>query len=412
MSFTAIVKKYGRDIFPKIDFHSKNILLKIEKCRTPELGGHIFICEDCKTILSLNNSCSNRNCPVCQGNKRKRWIEKQCESLIKVPYFHVVFTVPDVLNRLFRENQKECYNLLFATAWETLKTFFENDKSLVGKGGMLCILHTWGQTLSFHPHLHCLVPAAGLNQAGEFKLLRGKNKFLFNVKSLGEVFRAKFAAGLTALHKKNVLILPDLTRKLMFWKNWIVYSQRPFSTPENVVRYIGMYSHRVALSENRIIEEKDGNVSFFYKDYKDEGKKKIMTLTGEEFLRRFSMHILPYKLMKIRYFGQLNNRHKKHFIKVAEKAVGLYCSKSDFPENRIDENQLDFDLDDEPISKKNSVCCPNCKSFNFRKLASFAMLKNFKELVLIDIEKSQIYYNTRDGPQKSSSFILIPEKSL
>lgn len=411
MKFTDIIKKYEPGISQKIGFHSHSILEKIQKCRTPELGGHLYVCEDCGSLHMLNNSCGNRNCPVCQGNKRKRWIEKQCDSLVNVPYFHVVFTVPDVLNSLFLKQQKECYNLLFHAAWDTLKTFFENDRALAGRGGMLCILHTWGQTLSFHPHLHCLVPAAGIGCAGEFKLVRGREKFLFDVKNMSRVFRAKFAAGLTLLQKSEKIYLPEITRNLMFKKQWVVYAQRPFSVPENVVRYIGMYSHRVAISEKRIIGDKDGMISFLYKDYRDEGKQKTMQLAGEEFLRRFAMHILPRKLMKIRYFGQLNNRCKKHFLHAARESVGLYRLENEDPEAENSEIDLDSDLDDEPIVRKNVPACPHCKSLNMRKIASFACLRNFKELVKLDFETSTIVYKTRDGPQTGNLLIPNPIKN-
>jgi len=396
----------------KINFHSQSIFEKIQKCRTPELGGHMYVCEDCGSLHVLNNSCGNRNCPVCQGNKRKRWIERQCDSLVNVPYFHVVFTVPDLLNGLFLKHQKECYNLLFHSAWDTLRVFFENDRALAGRGGMLCILHTWGQTLSFHPHIHCLVPAAGISSKGEFKLVRGKDKFLFNVKNMSRVFRAKFAAGLTLLQKKEEISLSGITRGLMFKKQWVVYAQRPFSVPENVVRYIGMYSHRVAISENRIIGDTDGVISFYYKDYRDDAKRKIMQLPGEEFLRRFALHILPHRLVKIRYFGQLNNRMKKHFLLAAKETVGLYrveneeagCEKSEF--------DFDLDLDDEPIRRKNTPVCPHCKSLNMTKIAHFGCLHNFKELVSFDLGGKKVVYNSRDGPQVGNLLMTVSGKSL
>jgi hypothetical protein len=189
--------------------------------------------------------------------------------------------------------------------------------------------------------------------------------------------------------------------------------QRPFSVPENVVRYIGMYSHRVAISEKRIIDDKDGIISFLYKDYRDQGKQKTMQLPGEEFLRRFAMHILPRKLMKIRYFGQLNNRRKKHFLRAAEETVGLYRVENAEPENENSENEidLDFELDDEPIVRKNVPACPHCKSLNMRKIASFACLPNFKELVKLDFETRTIVYKTRDGPQTGNLLISVPKKS-
>jgi hypothetical protein len=405
MAFEEIIKKYKNDVFPKIGFHQQNILRKIEKCRTPELGGHLYVCDECNSTLMLHNSCSNRNCPVCQGNKRKKWIEKQCENLVNVPYFHVVFTVPDILNNIFIKYQEDFYNILFHSAWETLKLFFKKDKSLSGKGGMLCILHTWGQNLSFHPHLHCLVPAAGISENGDLKLIRGKDKFLFNVKNLGKVFRAKFAEKITKLEKQTNFIFPPIIRKLMFEKNWVVYAQKPFSTPENVVRYIGMYSHRVAISANRILEEKNGEVKFNYKDYKDGGTIKIATLKSEEFLRRFAMHILPFKFMKIRYFGYFNNRCKKEFLQKAKDSVGLYINHE---ETNTDTNEnseilnLDYELDDQEIvEKKHSHDCKNCNKGKLNKFISFSKEQFRAGLLVIDCKTGEILYKSRDGPSEN-----------
>jgi hypothetical protein len=196
----------------------------------------------------------------------------------------------------------------------------------------------------------------------------------------------------------------------MFKKQWVVYAQRPFSVPENVVRYIGMYSHRVAISENRIIGDSDGVISFYYKDYRDEGKQKTMQLPGEEFLRRFAMHILPRRLVKIRYFGQLNNRQKKHFLLAAKETVGLYRAENE--EAECEKSEFDLDLDDEPIRRKNVPACPHCKSLNMTKIAYFGCLHNFKELVNFDIGGKKVVYNSRDGPQFGNLLMTVSRKSL
>ena len=421
MIFSNIIKNNKSTVFPKLGFHQQNILSKIEKCRTEELGGHLYICEQCDTVHLLNNSCSNRNCPVCQGNKRKRWIDKQCQNLVNVPYYHVVFTIPEVLNSICLRNQRECYNILYHSAWNTLKLFFKSDTSLSGNGGMLCILHTWGQNLSYHPHLHCLVPGGGISENGNFKVVKGSDKFLFNVKNMAKVFRAKFAEELTKLHNQGTIVIQPIIRNLMFKKNWVVFAQRPFSTPENVVRYIGMYSHRVAISENRIIDEKDGYVSFFYKDYRDNGAKKIMKLPAEEFLRRFSMHIIPHRFMKIRYFGILNNRNIKKFVQSAEKSVGKYANLkiedlSQTPDVQLKPNteanvqirvasdnseiaELDYGLDDEKILlKKNVISCSICKTGKLRKIASFCATEIKSGILVVNINTSEILFDSRADP--------------
>ncbi len=432
MIFSQIIKNHKHEVFPKIGFHKQNILSKIEKCRTPELGGHLYVCDECQSVHLLNNSCSNRNCPVCQGNKRKQWIEKQCNNLINAPYFHVVFTVPDVLNSLFLKHQVDCYNALYHSVWNTLKEFFENDEALSGKGGMLCILHTWGQNLAFHPHLHCLVPAAGIGNDGLFKLVKGRDKFLFDVKNMGKVFRAKFAEEMTALEKSGILKFSGLIRKQAFTKNWVVYCQRPFSTPENVVRYIGMYSHRVAISENRILNDKDGIITFKYKDYKNGGKQEVMPLRSDEFLRRFSMHILPRKFMKIRYYGLLNNRCKKDFILKAKDAVGLYSENKAVEtttqtpksaegifieandilpvtdENQYDINDLDYGLDDEPITEKKTVIiCPACKKGLLRKLTPITASDFETGIIVVNFKTGEIIFRSRDGPVTGDFKVIL-----
>jgi len=431
MKISEIIKNHKSDVFPKIGYHKQHILSTIEKCRTPELGGHLYICEECQSVHLLNNSCSNRNCPVCQGNKRKQWIDKQCSNLINAPYFHVVFTVPDVLNELFLHHQVDCYNALYHSVWGTLKLFFAGDENLKGKGGMLCILHTWGQNLAFHPHLHCLVPAAGISADGEFKLVKGRDKFLFNVKGMSEVFRAKFAEEMTALEKSGKLKFSGLLRKQAFAKNWVVFAQRPFSTPENVVRYIGMYSHRVAISENRISDDKDGKISFWYKDYKDGGKKKIIELPSDEFLRRFSMHILPKKFMKIRYYGLFNNRCKKDFIHKAKAVVGLYSENKDAKATQTPKiaeelsiaandilpvtddsqeyiNELDYGLDDEPVTeKKTMIICPVCKTGKLIRLAPISVVDFESGIIVVNTKTGEIVFRTRDGPVTDNFKVIL-----
>ncbi len=405
MSFNQIISQYKTDVFPLLTSEQQKIFSVIEKCRTPLLGSHLYRCDTCNSVYLLSNSCSNRNCPVCQGNKRYRWIRKQCNNLLNVPYFHVVFTVPDVLNPLFLRYPVFCYNALYHASWNTLRLFFINDKVLAGKGGMFCMLHTWGQTLTLHPHLHCLVPAAGIGTDGQFKLLKGKNKFLFRVKALGKVFRAKFAEELTRMEKDNLLKVPILIRKLMFEKSWVVYVQRPFSTPENVVRYIGMYSHRVAISENRIIDHADGNISFSYKDYKNNAEKKIMQLSSVEFLRRFALHILPRKFMKIRYYGQLNNRNIKHFLELGEKAVGRYAINQIPHTNKSRESQQNLlaqkdELDDIfTITKSaNHLQCPLCKTGKLIRMAYFSAMDLINGVIVINTLTAEMVYHSRDGP--------------
>lgn len=413
MIFADIIAAHKTELLGKLSLHQQRVLSKIEVCRTAALGAHLYRCQNCESVHLLHNSCSNRNCPICGGSKRRQWIQKQCDNLVNVPYYHVVFTVPDVLNALFIKQQSDCYNVLFQAAWQTLRLFFANDKQLQGKGGMLCILHTWGQNLAFHPHLHCLVPAAGIGNDGELKLVRGGKQFLFNVKAMAKVFRAKFAEKLTALEKSDQLIIPEIIRKQMFAKRWVVFAQRPFSTPQNVVRYIGMYSHRVAISQNRISHYSNGTVSFGYKDYKDGAKLKTMSLEGQEFLRRFAMHILPYRFMKIRYFGLLNNRCKRQFLQTTNKILGAYIQADDvrqMPTDNREDNSLQTDtleeLDDEMCQvPKSTLVCPKCKSKNMLRILSLSPQQCRHGFMAIDTH-GQILFDARAGPSLDSALII------
>lgn len=257
----------------------------IRRCRTAALGGHVDACDGCGNISISYNSCRNRHCPKCQGHKREEWTEKISQNLLPVPYFHVVFTLPDVLNSLAIYEPKAVYDALFAASWQTLNDFGGNKGVQMG---MISILHTWGQTLSLHPHVHCIVPGGGVNGAGEWQNIRCDGKFLFSVKAMSKVFRAKYVAILSQrLHLSKEL------RASMFAKSWVVYAKRPFGSPKSVVEYLGRYTHKIAISNHRIQAIDKQTVSFLYKDYKQNGQKKTMTLSHCEFVRRFSLHILP-----------------------------------------------------------------------------------------------------------------------
>jgi len=279
----------------------------IMRCRTADLGHHLDSCTTCGAMRISYNSCRNRHCPKCQGKNREDWIQKREKELLPVPYFHVVFTIPDLLNPLALYKPNEVYGTLFETAWDTLKTFGYDSKHLGASTGMIAILHTWGQTLTLHPHLHCIVPGGGLTRKGNWKAARSNGKFLFPVKALSNVFRAKFVESL-----KNKI--PDMDKGLindLFKKRWVVYAKRPFGNPQSVLEYLGRYTHKIAISNHRITDIQKNTVSFTYKDYRKGGQKKEMTLDSMEFIRRFSMHILPKKFVKIRHYGILSSTNKK-----------------------------------------------------------------------------------------------------
>ncbi len=280
----------------------------VRRCRTAALGSHVDGCKACGHLRISYNSCRNRHCPTCQGSDREQWIAARRAELLPVPYFHMVFTLPDTLNRLCMYQPVVVYGLLFKTAWSVINSFGHDHKWLGAQTGMVSILHTWGQTMSLHPHLHCIVPGGGLSAKGIWKTARSDGKYLFNVKAMSQVFRGRFIAGL-----KEALPL-EMSRELLsalYKNNWVIYAKKPFSGAQNVVEYLGRYTHKIAISNHRITTIAEGKVSFSYKDYKHGGVKKEMELEGMEFIRRFSQHILPKGFVRIRHYGILSSTSKQ-----------------------------------------------------------------------------------------------------
>ena len=299
-------------------------LFALKKCRTSALGGHIDACDECGNISISYNSCRNRHCPKCQGKNREQWIENRETELLPVPYFHVVFTLPDVLNKTALHEPKMLYDILFESAWETLQTFGKNKNLQMG---MIAVLHTWGQNLSLHPHLHCIVPGGGVDESGAWKNLRSDGKFLFPVKALSKVFRAKFCEKLKANLKdkfnENQENEYEKIRQSLWEKPWVVYAKKPFGSPKSVVEYLGRYTHKIAISNGRIRGIDDKTVTFDYKDYRQKGIKKQMVLSHAEFIRRFTMHILPKRFVKIRHYGFLSSTWKRIKLKNLQQKLGI-----------------------------------------------------------------------------------------
>ena len=288
-------------------------------CRTQQLGGHIDKCTHpgCGQVHLSYNSCRNRHCPKCQGNKREEWIRARESELLSVPYYHVVFTLPRELNRLCLYRPKRMYSLLFKTAWSVMQGFAANPTFLGAKSGMVAILHTWGQNLSLHPHLHCIVPGGGISPSGKWKAAKGKNKYLFPVKAMSKVFRARYTEGL----RKHGIDDPMLF-KALFSKPWVVYCKQPFFGPSQVVEYLGRYTHKIAMGNHRIRNIENGSVTFMAKDYRYGGKTHPVTLTDQEFIRRFCLHILPKGFTRIRHYGMLSSALKNKIVPVLQKQLG------------------------------------------------------------------------------------------
>ena len=297
----------------------------IQKCRTADLGAHIDACNSCGCVDISYNSCRNRHCPKCQTLAKERWIDNQKHNLLNVRYFHVVFTVPDILRPVIYQNQSKLYALLFRAVAETLQELATDKKYLGATLGFTSILHTWGQNLNFHPHIHCIIPAGGLSSAG--KWVYSRKKFFMPVRVLSRKFRGKFlhylkTENLMFFGKQSYLGEPKHFLNLIdscYSKQWVVYCKPPFKSAASVVEYLGRYTHRIAISNSRIINVDGGQVSFKWRDYRDNNQWKIMTISAKEFIRRFLMHVLPFRFMKIRHYGLLANRDKTKKITLCKQ---------------------------------------------------------------------------------------------
>jgi len=290
----------------------------ILRCHTAAMGGHVFHCDHCGSDRISYNSCRNRHCPSCQAMARARWVEERTRELLPVPYFHVVFTVPRQLNPFALRNKEAFYNILFAAASQTIRDLAKDDKRLGAEPGAIAVLHTWGQALMDHPHLHVILPAGGLD---DDRWVACKNpKFLFPVKAMSALFRGKFLDAFKAaiadgeIQRHGMLAeFAEKPRRLkvlidgLYKSPWVVYAKPPFGGPAAVVKYLGRYTHRIAISNSRLVSLTDTHVSFQWKDYAHGNRSRIMTLTIEEFIRRFLLHVLPQGFVRIRYFGFLAN---------------------------------------------------------------------------------------------------------
>lgn len=280
----------------------------IQHCRTSKLGAHIDTCDECGFEKISYNSCRNRHCPKCQTLAKEQWIEKQNQYLLNAQYFHVVFTLPEELNSRMLNNQKTAYGLFFKAVSETLLELCADKKHLGATPGITAVLHTWGQNLMYHPHIHCIVTGGGLTK--ELKWQPSRKNFFLSVKILSRKLRGKFLA---LLMQENLAPNPILRQK-----EWVVYCKPPFKSPTKVIEYLARYTHRVAISNNRLIDLRDGKVTFSWCDYRD-GKKKTMIVSALEFIRRFLLHILPSGLRKIRHYGILAARNKAKRISLCRK---------------------------------------------------------------------------------------------
>lgn len=303
----------------------QKVLNALVDCRTPEMGGSAMVCTDCGSVHYVLHSCRNRHCPRCQGIDKELWIEARKQELLSVKYFHVVFTVPHILLELFRFNRKVMYNLLFEISWEVLCSFASDPKQLGAKLGAIAILHTWDQQIRYHPHIHFIVPAGGLDQNNNWVASKQNGDFLFDVKQMSPVFSARFVKELRKLKRKGKLrkwVPRDLIEK-----PWVVYAKQAFGTAESVVEYLGRYTHRVAISNARILRVTDTHVTFSWLNRKNGYKKQIEIIDGVEFLKRFIDHIVPAHFHRIRHLGFLSTRNKAQSLEHIRTCLGEEIDK-------------------------------------------------------------------------------------
>lgn len=341
-SVADVIRESGAEFLQKHGGHlsgsQRQALSDLARCRTAALGGHVQHCRDCGRDRIAYNSCRNRHCPTCQASARARWLEREAKFLLPVEYFHVVFTLPAEVATLAAMNPTALYELLFTAASATLREVAANPKRLGASIGVLMVLHTWGQNLHHHPHVHCVVTGGGLScdakgrVEADPKWVSCRPGFFLPVRVLSRVFRAKYRDGLRRLFDDGRLALPASLRDpaaFASWlaeqccRDWVVYAKPPFGGPAQVLKYLARYTHRVAISNSRIENVSDGRVTFRYKDYSDAHRSKAMTLSGVEFLRRFVQHVLPKGFVKVRHYGLLANRDRDARLAVCRRLLAV-----------------------------------------------------------------------------------------
>lgn len=313
LELADVVRKFGKQYIEKYRPSPDKIkvLFNILQCRTAVLGGHKEQCDCCPEERYSYNSCGNRHCPKCMASKQALWVEKLMDETLPVKHYHLIFTLPHELNTICLFRPRLYYKILFHSVWQTLSTFGYTHYN--AETGALCVLHSWGQNISLHPHMHCLVPAAGYSLKGRWKEIGKNQKYLYSIHQLSETFRGKFVVSLKrALRKIGHLKAFDAAIQVAFKKDWVVHCEPSMADADHVVKYLGQYTHRVAISNDRLLEMSDTHVRFIAKDYRDKAQKKPTSLPGVEFLRRFCQHILPKRFVKIRRYGIYNATTKRN----------------------------------------------------------------------------------------------------
>ena len=344
------------------------VMTAIERCRTAALGGHVEQCDQCHFQRIAYNSCRDRHCPKCQSLARAQWIEDRQAELLDTSYFHVVFTVPEEIATIAYQNKEVVYDILFRATSETLRTIAADPKHLGAEIGFFAVLHSWGQNLMFHPHLHCVVPGGGLSPDGQ-RWIACRRSFFLPVRVLSRRFRRLFVESLEKAFDEGQLkffsSLQELDDRKAFLrylaplpkKKWVVYAKKPFAGPQQVLDYLGRYTHRVAISNNRILNIEDGQVTFRYKDYRHGSQQKTMTLSADEFIRRFLLHVLPAGFHRIRYYGFLGNRYRKEKLQQCRHLLGMILLE---PGSSTEVAELDYRDRYQALTGSSLWECPAC----------------------------------------------------
>lgn len=343
----------------QITAHQKGVLTNMANCRTPAMGGQLLACKKCGATHYLYHSCRNRHCNICGGMKRDQWVKKRKQDMLPVKYFHMVFTMPHQLNELCLKNQKLLFGLLMKSAWQTLKQFGKDHKYLGADIGAVMVLHTWGQNLAYHTHVHCLVPAGGITKQGKWRNAKLNGKFFAPVKQMSKAFRGKFTDGLIKLHNNGYIKLHTpfvKNRKYLhpLYKNkWVVFAKKYMASGDKVIDYIGRYVHRVAISNSRIKQYDGKTVTFSWFDYRT-SKHQLTPLDAQEFLHRFVLHILPKGFPKIRHYGILASKNKTRIIKQVREQMGVEL-------DHLETNELNWMELYRELYGKNPLLCNHCK---------------------------------------------------
>jgi len=349
-----------------VSYQQLKVMHHIEICRTAELGGHVEQCDQCGFEQIAYNSCRDRHCPKCQTLTKEQWLNDRKAELLGCSYFHLVFTLPHDLNPIILSNKRRTLNILFAAVNRSLQAFAKDPQwRLEGRLGFISVLHTWSQTLIDHFHLHCLIPAGALSFTKD-KWIPANDNYLFKITSLAKAFRKRYLKLLLNAYLKDELIFTQKTAALKSSEafqqlinsvsktKWIAYAKRPFAGPQQVLDYLGRYTHRVAISNNRIISMDNGKVTFTYRDRQNDNEIKKMTLDADEFIRRFLLHVLPKGLIKIRYFGFLSHTNKKKDIPLIRKLIDPNATLPEKIQETISEMML-------RLTGIDISCCPKCK---------------------------------------------------